>query len=127
MDLKEYFEKHTRSGILTTADADGKVDLAVYARPHVKDNGTIAFIMRDQLSHQNLQSNPHAACIFLEEGKGYQGKRLYLTRSSEETNPEKIAALRRRTTPDSNPDERKFLVTFRVDRVRPAVGTEDEM
>ena len=121
MDLQTYFEKHTGSGILATADADGKVDLAVYARPHVKDNATIAFIMRDRLSHQNLQSNPHAAYIFLEEGEGYRGKRLYLTRSNEETSPEKIDALRRRTTPDRHPDEDKFLVTFRVDRVRPAV------
>ena len=127
MDLKEYFEKHTGSGTLATADADGNVNLAVYARPHVKDNATIAFIMRDRLSHKNLQSNPHAAYIFLEEGEGYRGKRLYLTRSSEETNPEKIAALRRRTKPDGHPDERKFLVTFRVDRVRSAVGTKDEM
>jgi hypothetical protein len=126
MDLKEYFEKHTGSGILATADAEGNVNMAVYARPHVKDDATVAFIMRDRLSHQNLQSNPHAAYIFLEEVKGYQGKRLYLTLTSEETDPEKIAALRRRTAPDSHPDESKFLVTFRVDRVRPAVGKENE-
>jgi hypothetical protein len=126
MDIQEYFEKHKGSGIFATADADGNVDLAVYARPHVKGNSTIAFIMRDRLSHQNLQSNPHAAYIFLEKGQGYSGKRLYLTRLSEDTNPERIAALRRRTTPDSRPDERKFLVTFSVDRVRPAVGPEDE-
>jgi hypothetical protein len=126
MDLQKYFEKHTGSGILATADSDGNVDLAVYARPHVKDNATIAFIMRDRLSHHNLQSNPRAAYIFLEEGQGYSGKRLYLTRSSEEADPEKIATLRRRTASDSRPDERKFLVTFRVDRIRPAVGTGDE-
>ena len=126
MDLQEYFEKHIGSGILATADADGNVDLAVYARPHVKTDSTLAFIMRDRLSHHNLQSNPHAAYIFLEKGQGYSGKRLYLTRLSEDTNPERIAALRRHTKPDSRPDERKFLVTFSVDRIRPAVGPEDE-
>jgi hypothetical protein len=126
MDLQEYFEKHTGSGILATADADGNVDLAVYARPHVKDNSTIGFIMRDRLSHENLQSNPQAAYIFLEEGKGYRGKRLYLTRTSEETSSERIDALRRRTTPDRHPDEDKFLVTFRVDRIRSAVAPKDE-
>lgn len=122
MDLQGYFKKHKGSGMLATADAGGKVDVAVYARPHVKDNTTIAFIMRDRLSHQNLQSNPHAAYIFLEEGDGYQGKRLYLTRTGEETNSEKIASLRRRTKSDSNTEERKFLVTFNVDKIRPAVG-----
>ena len=58
MDLKTYFSQHKGAGILATADASGKVDVAVYARPHVKDDETIAFIMRDRLSHQNLQSNP---------------------------------------------------------------------
>ena len=127
MDLKTYFSQHKGAGILATADASGKVDVAVYARPHVKDDETIAFIMRDRLSHQNLQSNPHAAYIILEEGPGHQGKRLYLTRVSEETDPEMIDALRRRSTPDKHPDENKFLVSFRVDQVLPAVGTEDEV
>ena len=30
--------------------------MAIYAKPHIMDNGTIAVIMADGLTHQNLQS-----------------------------------------------------------------------
>ncbi len=80
MSLREYFENTRGRGVLATASADGKVDVAVYARPHAIDDETIAFIMADRLSHRNLESNPHAAYLFLESGEGYNGKRLFLTR-----------------------------------------------
>ncbi|MFC1765687.1 pyridoxamine 5'-phosphate oxidase family protein [Planctomycetota bacterium] len=124
MDLKTYFETTAGTGILATANSEGAVDIAVYASPHVIDNQTVAFIMRDRLSHHNVQSNPQAAYLFLEAGEGHQGKRLYLTCTGEETDPERIASLRRRSSPDKHPDEKKFLVSFRVDKVLPAVATE---
>ena len=68
MDLVEYFGKKKGFGILATADGDGKVDAAVYARPHVMEDGTIAMIMRDRLTHHNLQTNSHAAYLFHEDG-----------------------------------------------------------
>lgn len=129
MDLKEYFETVKGTGVLATADANGKVDVAIYARPHVMEDGAVAFIMADHLSHENLQSNPYAAYLFIEPGGGYEGKRLYLTKVKEETDPERIAALRRRATPggyDPSEGERRFLVHFRLDRVRPLVGDEAE-
>ena len=42
MDLGEYFEKNEGLGVLATADAQGNVDAAIYARPHVMDEGTSA-------------------------------------------------------------------------------------
>jgi hypothetical protein len=128
MDLKRYFENHKGLGVLATADAEGRVDAAVYARPHVTDNETVAFIMADRLSHTNLQTNPRAAYLFHEKGPGYDGVRLHLTKTAEETSPTKIQEVRRRATPDvCNPEEgdQRFLVTFRVDRVRPLIGDAD--
>ncbi|MFZ0134242.1 MAG: pyridoxamine 5'-phosphate oxidase family protein, partial [Desulfobacterales bacterium] len=58
MTLAEYFENTEGFGVLATADSDGKVDAAVYARPHFLEDGTIAMIMRERLTHHNLQSNP---------------------------------------------------------------------
>ena len=58
MNLRDYFESVKGHGVLATADKDGRVDVAVYARPHFIDDETIAFIMRDRLTHHNLQSNP---------------------------------------------------------------------
>ena len=125
MSLDEYFEGSKGFGVLATASSDGKVDVAVYARPHVVDEETVAFIMADRLSHKNLQSNPHAAYLFREGAAGYAGKRLHLTKVNEESDAEKIQALRRRKTSiacEPEEGEARYLVTFHVDRVRPLVG-----
>ncbi len=126
MNLSDYFETTQGTGILATADSDGQVDLAIYARPHVTEENTIAFIMRPRLTHKNLQSNPHAAYMFIEKGPGYKGKRLYLTKLREETDPAIIDSLRRKEQKaDSKSDEKSFLVFFHVDRIRPLVGDKD--
>ena len=126
MDLKNYFENTKGLGVLATADSEGKVDVAVYARPHVLDDTHVAFIMSDRLSHANLQSNGQAAYMFIEEGGGYQGKRLYLTKVSEETDTVKIAEVRRKQRKQSKPEDDKFLVTFSVNTILPAVGNNEE-
>jgi hypothetical protein len=129
MKLHEYFENAKGIGVLATADAEGRVDAAIYARPHFleDDDQHVAFIMADRLSHRNLQSNPHAAYLFVEEGDDYAGKRLHLTMLREETDPEKIRAIRRRNVrPECDGDEaeKRYLVHFQVDKVRPLVGED---
>ena len=122
MELREYFEKNEGKAILSTADGDGKVDAAVYARPHFLDDDTIALIMRDRLTHHNLQSNSHACYLFMEKGPGYKGKRLFLTKVREEQDTELLQSLRRRQYLNEK-DEAKFLVFFQVDKVLPLVGS----
>jgi hypothetical protein len=80
MNLSDYFEKTEGTGILGTADINGNVDAAIYARPHVIDEKTVAFIMNERLSYQNITANPKAAYLFLEDCPGYKGKRLYLSK-----------------------------------------------
>ncbi|MEJ2164629.1 MAG: pyridoxamine 5'-phosphate oxidase family protein [Desulfobacterales bacterium] len=121
MSLKEYFEGTKGLGVLSTADGDGKVDSAIYARPHFMEDGTLAMIMRDRLSHHNLQSNPHANYLFKEEGPGYRGKRLFMTKVREEENTELLESLRRRKT-EYGEGEARFLVFFKVDKELPLVG-----
>ncbi len=121
MDLKEYFENTRGTGVMATAGSDGLVDAAIYGRPHVMEDGTLAAIMRDRLTHANLQSNPHAVYLFIEEGPGYRGKRLHLTRLREDDDPQRIAALSRRQRISADGGKR-FLVIFRIDRIRPLVG-----
>jgi hypothetical protein len=124
MELKAYFESTNGLGILSTADDKGRVDAAVYSRPHVMEDGTVAFIMRDRLTHSNLQSNPHAAYLFMEKGAGYQGKRLFLTKVSEEQDSSRLAELRRRSyPPEKDRRESNYLVFFKIDRILPLVGS----
>jgi len=82
--------------ILSTADKNGNVDAAIYSRPHFLEGDTLAFIMRDRLSHKNIESNPHAVYLFIEDGPGKKGTRLYLTKIKEEKNSERIDSLKRR-------------------------------
>ena len=121
MSLREYFDTTKGVGVLSTADSDGKVDSAIYARPHFFDDGTMAFIMRDRLSHHNLQSNPHATYLFKEDGSGYRGKRLFMSKLREEQNTQLLESLRRRKTAYGNGEDR-FLVFFKLDKELPLVG-----
>jgi hypothetical protein len=121
MELKAYFEGTKGHGVLATADSEGKVDAAVFARPHVMDDGTVAFIMPDRLTHHNLESNPHAAYLFVEDGGKWVGKRLFLTKVREEKDTELLYSLRRRSYGDDQ--EGRYLVFFRADKVLPLVGT----
>ena len=123
MDLKEYFENTTGLGVIATADANGRVDAAVYARPLVMEDGLLAFIMRDRATHENTQSNPRATFLFKEDGPGYKGKRLYLTKVKEEDNADIVESLRRRSyLSDKESNESAFLVYFKVDKERPLIG-----
>lgn len=113
--------------MLATADEQGRVNAALYARPHFldpADDGTCAFIMSDRLSHANVKANPHAAYLFIEEAEPYAGRRLSLTMLGEETDQAKIQSLRRRSVPPVSDGGAKFLVHFRIDGVRPLVGAE---
>ena len=124
MDHKEYFENTEGTGILSTADGNGKVDAAIYARPHFMEDGAIALIMRDRLTHHNLQSNPHACYMFIEKGPGYKGKRFFLTKVREEEDSELLQSLQRRQYINEK-DESKFLVFFQIDKELPLVGGGD--
>jgi len=54
MDLKKYFDTNHGTGVLATADKDGMVDATIYSRPHVFEDGTVAFLMRERLTyHKN--------------------------------------------------------------------------
>jgi Pyridoxamine 5'-phosphate oxidase len=124
MTLKSYFEEKHGTGVLATADSKGKVDAAIYSRPHFMEDGTMAFIMRDRLTHHNLQSNPHATFLFIEDGTGYHGKRLFLKKVREENNPELAKQLKRRKYPDDD-QEPRFLVYFTLERELPLIGGGD--
>ena len=114
MDLRDYFDKAKGIGVLATSDKEGKVDLAIYAKPHVMEDETIAFIMADRLTHHNLQSNTHAAYLFKEEGQGYKGTRLFLTKLREEQDSDLLYAIRSKRYPSETEEGKpRFLVFFK--------------
>ncbi len=125
MTLKTYFDTTAGTGILATADTSGKVDAAVYSRPHFLDDGSIVFIMRERLTHHNLQSNPHAHFLFIEEGGRSRGRRLFLKKIREDTDPELIDRFRRRP-PKPGDSEQLFVVYFQLEKELPLLGGGEE-
>jgi hypothetical protein len=127
MTLREYFESSRGKSILSSASSDGKVTSAIYSRPHVFDDGTIAFVMRKRLTYENLQANPYASYMFIEDGAGYKGIRLYLKKIREDTDNELIERMKRRhlTREEDEAKGPKFLVHFTVDKILPLIGDGD--
>jgi hypothetical protein len=124
MKIGEYFKTAQGRGILATADGSGRVDAAIYAVPHVMDEKTVAFIMTEKLTYQNLQANPHAAYLFTEEEEKYKGLRLFLTKVREERDSEKLDQVRRKEYPKLKGKE--ILVFFEVERILPLIGAGAE-
>jgi hypothetical protein len=101
------------------------VDAAIYSKPYVFDDGTLVFVMRERLTHLNLQSNPHTVYLFIENVAGYRGIRLFLKKLKEETDSALIAKMTRRSlTPEEDKQKgTKFLVYFRVEKILPLIGS----
>ena len=123
MDWKVYFENTSGKGYLSTANAQGEVNTAVYSRPHVLEDGTFVFGMADRLTHANLQANPHAIYAFNEQG--YAGHRIYLKKVREEESGPMLDQIRERTKIVSvagAADKVKYAVYFQLVRSLPLVG-----
>ncbi len=123
MELADYFENIKGTGILATSDTKGNVDSAIYARPYVIDNDTIAFSMLERLTYANILENPKACYTFIEKGEGHKGKRLYLVMEKEETDAEKIKQLRSKHNPtETKSDVKRHIMYFKIKSVRPLIG-----
>jgi hypothetical protein len=124
MKLKQYFEGREGKSILSSANSDGMVTSAIYSKPHVFDDGTIAFVMRKRLTYENLKTNPYASYMFIEEGQGYKGIRLFLRKIKEDTDDALIDKMKRRHLSPEEDEAKgpKFLTHFRVERIIPLIG-----
>jgi hypothetical protein len=123
MTIADYFEKTKGTGILATSDADGEVNLAIYARPYVIDENKIAFSMLERRSYKNLQSNSKAAYMFIEQTEGHKGKRLYLVKTGEETDAGLISKIKEQHKKRySSESAGKHLVYFEITETRQLIG-----
>ncbi|MCF7972967.1 MAG: pyridoxamine 5'-phosphate oxidase family protein [Phycisphaerae bacterium] len=122
MELTQYFETTNGYGALATSNKDGDVNVAIYAKPHMIDENTIAFIMRNRRSYANLQTNPKAAYLYIEKDGGYLGKRLHLTKIREDKDSKLVDTVRRKQRTHTGPDSDSTLVYFTIDEIRPSMG-----
>lgn len=127
MTLKEYFHNTRGTGVLATADNEGRTGAAIYSRPHIMDDGTLAFIMREHLSFNNLQSNPYATFLFMEHGAHLKGMRLFIKKTGEDTDEELISRMTRRnlTLEADKAAGPKHIVYFSLEKIVALVGGEE--
>lgn len=127
MTLRNYFETTKGVGVLSTADTEGRVNSAVFSRPHFMDDETVAFIMNEKRSYKNIVENSHASYLFKEDSEGYVGVRLSLTKLKQERDAELIAKLSRRryNNDQASHSKTRYLVYFRVDEQRPLIGDDE--
>ncbi|MFC2008400.1 pyridoxamine 5'-phosphate oxidase family protein [Chloroflexota bacterium] len=126
MNLGDYFDQTKGHGVLATADATGKVNTAVYARPYFTDDTTAVFIMAERLTHENLKSNPWASYLFMEAGEGYSGKRLYLKKVKEEQNEQLVSDICRKCDYSHYEIHTRYVVYFNVEKVLPLIGDHEK-
>jgi hypothetical protein len=123
MKLSDYFEKTVGRGVLSTADASGRVNAAIYSRPYVVDDETVAFIMAERLTHANLQETPYAAYLFMESTQGVAGIRLYLKKLREESDDDLAEHICRRCDYTLQKGEMtRHIVFFHIEKVLPLIG-----
>jgi hypothetical protein len=127
MNILEYFSDKNGTGVMATADKFGKVNTAIYARPHVFEDNSLAFIMRDRLTHHNLTQNGNANYLFYEKGDSYKGVRLVLSKLDESTDEELIGILSKRQpkVAETGSHEQRFLVRFKIEKAYNLIGGEE--
>lgn len=126
MKLEDYFSQAAGVGVMSTADAQGAVNSAIYATPHFLEDGLLSFIARDRLTRKNLTENPSAQYLFVEHTEGYKGLRLYLEKVAESQDETRIAKLSRRPAirPETGKPQR-YLISFRVKKILALLGPEE--
>ena len=123
MNLEEYFEDAKGRGILATSDSDGNTNAALYSRPYIIDEDTVAFSMLERRSYSYIQSNPRAAFLWVENSPGHNGVRLYLEVTGEELDPEKVKQIKSTRKSHRAPrDVPKHLIYFKVTQTRSLIG-----
>jgi hypothetical protein len=120
MNLSELFS-NSGLGVMSTSSSDGRVNSAVYSRPHVIDETTLVWGMTDKRTHQNLSRNRHAAYLFKADGPGYSGVRLALEVIKSEQDGEMLALIKQNADAVVGPGTGASVthaVWFRVVEVR---------
>ncbi|MDY6842873.1 MAG: pyridoxamine 5'-phosphate oxidase family protein [Thermodesulfobacteriota bacterium] len=120
--LVDFFNKRPRIGTLSTADKEGKVNVAVFGSPQMEDESTIAMGLGNNRSFKNLQENPYAVYIVMEPGQStgdWKGVRVYLKMKDCQTSGPKLENIKAMLG-----DAGKMMhaaITFEVIELRPII------
>ncbi len=123
--LMEYFNKQPRLGTLSTADKNGKVNVAYFGSPRMTDPKTVFMGLGNNRTLANLKENPLAAYMIMEPGNTlpeWKGVRLYLKATEIETEGNRLEHIRALIAEKAGANAAKIIqaaVTFEVLEIRP--------
>lgn len=96
-ELMAYFNKQPRLGTLSSADRNGKVDVAYFGSAQMVDDKTVVVGMGENRTLANLQENPNAVFMIMEPGDTpmqWRGVRVYLRMTDCQTSGTKLDEIR---------------------------------
>ncbi len=111
-------------GVMATARADGAVNTAVYAPPHLTDDFTAAWGMTEGRTYRNVLENPNAAYLYIAPGDMYQGVRLTLRLKEIRDSGKLLDTIRARTRQSSGEgaaNALKYVAFFQIVEERPLI------
>jgi hypothetical protein len=123
MKLVEHFQPGGK-GVMATAGAQGTVNTAIYAMPHVTGENTLAWGMTERLTYRNLRENPSASYLYIAPGNRYEGVRLTLKLKEIRDSGKLLDTIRGRTRESSGEEAAnalKYVAFFEVVEERPLV------
>jgi hypothetical protein len=123
MKLLDMFPSGGR-GIIATSDSSGNVNIAVYARPHIVDEKTVAWGMTEGRTWSYVKENPRAAYLYMNPGPGYAGVRLALALKEFRESGDMLETIKKHTAEIVSPGAAEAVIHvafFKIEEIRPLI------
>jgi len=123
MKLLDMFATGGR-GVIAASDSSGNVNIAVYAKPHIVDDKTVAWGMTEGRTWVCVKENPRAAYLYMNPGPGYSGVRLKLSLKKFIESGDMLDTVKKHTSELVSPaaaEAVKHVAYFEVEEVRPLI------
>jgi hypothetical protein len=123
--LMEYFNKQPRLGSLSTADKNGRVNVAYFGSPRMVDDKTVFMGLGKNRTFDNLQENPLAVFMIMEPGKtimDWKGIRVYVRMTDCQISGSKLDEMKAAIAKVAGEDAAKMMhaaITFEIQEIRP--------
>jgi hypothetical protein len=123
--LVDYFNKQPRLGSLSTANKEGKVNVAYFGSPRMTDEKTIVMGLGKNRTFAYLQENPYGVFMIMEPGKiptEWKGVRLYVKMTECHISGEKLDSFKAQLAKVAGEAAAKIIyaaVTFEVYDIKP--------
>ena len=125
-ELMEYFNAQPRLGTLSTANKEGKVDVAYFGSAQMTDENTVVVGLGHNRTFANLRENPHAVFMIMQPGKeatSWKGVRVYLKMTEFHESGRKLDEIRAQVAKKVGEMTAKKMihayVQFQIGEIRP--------